>query len=99
MIFSNETKIGRFQYGGCAWCWVRDRESQLQARHVSQTVKHGGGAIFVWGSMTSHGMGYICNVEGNTTQDLYLSILQDEVMKIIEWYRFNPFCVIFQHDN
>ena len=30
---------------------------------------------------------------------MYLSILQDGVMKTIEWYRFNPLCVIFKHYN
>jgi hypothetical protein len=77
---------------------VRDGESQLQAHHVSQTFKHGGGANFVWGCMTSSGMGYMCKIEGKMTQTLYLSILQDWVMKTIEWYHFNPY-VIFQHDN
>ena len=35
---------------------------------------------------------------GKMTQALFLDILQDGVMKTIEWYYFNP-CVIFQHDN
>ena len=29
-----------------------DGESQLQAPQVSHAIKHGGGAIFVWGCMT-----------------------------------------------
>ena len=29
-------------------------------------------------------MGYMCKIEGKMTQGLYLSILQDGVMKIIE---------------
>ena len=99
VIFSDETKINRFQSDGRAWCWVRDEESHLQARHVSQTVKHGGGAIFVWGCMTSSGMGYMCKIEGKMKQDLYLRILQDELMDTIKLYHFNPFHVIFQHDN
>ena len=24
VIFTNETKINRFYFNGCAWCWVRD---------------------------------------------------------------------------
>jgi hypothetical protein len=50
------------------------------------------------GCVTSSVMGYMCKIEGKITQALYLSILQDGVMKIIEWYRFNP-CVIFQYNN
>ena len=98
-IFSDETKSDQFQSNGYAWCWVRDGESQLQAHHVGQTLKHGGGAIYVWGYMTSLGMGYMCQVEGKMTQTPYLSILQDGVMKTIECYHFNPSRVILQHDN
>ena len=54
----------------------------------------------VLGYMTSRGMGCMCKIKGKMTQDaMYLSILQDEVMKTIEWYCFNHSCVIFQHDN
>jgi hypothetical protein len=66
---------------------------------VNQIIKDGGGVVLVWGCMTSCGMGYMCNIEGKMTQGLYLSILQDEVMKTIEWHCFNPSWVIFQHDN
>ena len=41
---------------------VRDGVSQLQAHHASQTLQHRGGAIFVWGCMTSCGMG---SLQGN----------------------------------
>ena len=36
---------------------------------------------------------------GEDDTSLYLSIFQDGVMKIHEWYHFNPSHVIFQHDN
>ena len=97
--FSDEAKTNRFESDGRAWCWVKDGEFQFQTHHVSQTIKHGGGVIFVWSCMTSHGMGYMRKIKGKMTQALYLSILQDEVMKTIEWYYFNPSCVIFQQDN
>ena len=76
-----------------------DRESLLKAHHMSRTIKYEGGAMFVRGCMTCRGMGYMCKIEGKMTQALYLSILQDEVMKTIEWYHFNSSCVIFQHVN
>ena len=99
VIFSDETKMHWFQYDGRAWCWVRNGESQLQARHVSQTIKHGGGAILCGVGMTSRGMDYMCKIKRKMTHALYLSTSQDGVMKTIELYRFNPSCVIFQHDN
>ena len=78
---------------------MRDGESQSQTYHVSKIIKHGGGAVFVWGCVTSCGMGSVCKIEEKVTQALYLSILQDGVMKTIEWLCFKPCCVIFQHDN
>jgi hypothetical protein len=90
VILHDETEINRFQFEGHAWCSMRDGESSLQAHHVNQIIKDGGGVVLVWGCMTSRGMGYMCNIQGKMTQGLYLSILQDEVMKTIEWHCFNP---------
>ena len=52
----------------------------------------------MWGCMTSHGKGYICKIERKMTQAFYLIILQNGVMKTIEWYHFDHSRVIFQHD-
>ena len=60
VIFSDESKINRFKSDVHARCRVTNGRSQLQAHHMGQIVKHGGGAIFVWGCMTSLGMGYTC---------------------------------------
>ena len=49
----------------------------------------------MWGCMTSRGMSCMHKIEGEMTQGMYLSILQDRVMKRIEWYRFNPSLVIY----
>jgi hypothetical protein len=57
VTFKDETKINQFQFDGCAWCWVRDGILQLHTHHASWIVKHAGGAIFVWGCMTSFCMG------------------------------------------
>ena len=35
VIFSDHTKINRFQFDGYTWCWVRDDEFILQTHHVS----------------------------------------------------------------
>ena len=42
---------------------------------------------------------YICKIEGKMTQGLYISILQDGVIKTIKWYRFNPSRVVSHYDN
>ena len=55
---------------------VMFEESQLQAYRVNHIIKHGGGAIFVWGCIDfpRHGLHV---QEGKMTQAPYLSILQD----------------------
>lgn len=45
------------------WCWGRDPH-ELSTRIVTETVKHGGEGIMVWGSMTSHGHGSVYKIEG-----------------------------------
>ena len=84
MSFGDETKINRFHTDDGTWCWARNGESQFQPHHVSHTIKHEGGVVFVWGCMTSGGMGYMCKIKGKMTPTLYLSIPQDGVRKIIE---------------
>jgi transposase len=98
VIWSDETKINRFCSDGRSWCWVRDGESR-QTRNVKQTVKHGGGSIMVWECMTSEGVGFLCRIADTMDQHLYKSILEDELLRTIEWYSMDTDKVIFQHDN
>ena len=52
-------------------------------------------SMFVWGHMTSRGVGYMCNIEGEMTQAMYLSIPQDGIMMTIESHYFNPSHAVF----
>ena len=56
MIFSDETKINRFDLDGKSRCWIEDEEC-VGPQHVHQLVKHGGGLVMVWGCMTVFGLG------------------------------------------
>lgn len=98
VIWSDETKINRFGSDGRSRCWIHDGEG-IQDRRVQQTVKHGGGSIMVWGCMTYHGTGYLCKLCGKMDQQLYRSILEDELSKTIEYYEMKADKVVFQHDN
>jgi len=98
VIWSDETKINRFCSDGRSWCWIRDGESR-QPHHVKQTVKHGGGSLMIWGCMTAHGTGFMCKIEGTMDQHLYKQILEDELLRTIEWYDMNIEQLIFQQDN
>jgi transposase len=98
VIWSDESKINRFNSDGRQWCWIRS-PSTLQEAQVKGTVKHGGGSVMVWGCITSMGPGYLCKVQGNMDQSLYKQILEDELVNTMQWYQMSPSSVIFQHDN
>jgi len=98
VIFSDESKINRFNSDGRSWCWFRN-PGELNERTVKQNLKFGGGGIMVWGCMTSKGVGYLCKIEGNMDQGLYKSILEDDLMKTLEYYDLEESTTIFQHDN
>ncbi len=98
VIFSDESKINRFNSDGRSWCWYRD-VNQIEDRTVNITYKHGGGGVMVWGCLTSKGVGYLCRIEGTMDQHLYKSILEDDLMNTLEFYNLNKEEVIFQHDN
>jgi transposase len=98
VIWSDETKINRFNSDGQAWCWTRDSDS-LQPHHVKQTVKHGGGSLMIWGCMTVNGPGNMVKITGKMDQHLYREILSDDLNQTIAHYRMKPARVIFQHNN
>lgn len=98
VIFSDETKINRFGSDGQRWTWYRDGES-LQPRNVTETTKHGGGHIMIWGCITSSGIGYMCDIEGIMDQHLYKEILENELADTIDFYELDPEKLTFQHDN
>lgn len=98
VIWSDETKINRFCSDGYSWCWVNDT-SNLQEHQISQTVKHGGGSIMIWGCMTACGLGYMQQIEGTLNQDKYIEILEDCLLKTIRLYKLKSKDIIFQQDN
>lgn len=102
VVWSDETKINRFNSDGRVWAWIRSGES-LQPKHVKLTVKHGGGSIMLWSAITAVGTGWMCKIDGNMDKTLYKEILQDELDKTIEdacgKLGLKRHQMIFQHDN
>ena len=98
VIFSDETKINLFGSDGKKWCWKK-RGKSLEKRLITQTVKHGGGKIIVWGCMTAAGVGFATRIIGNMDSELYQSILGGELKETINWYKMKKSEVTFQHDN
>lgn len=59
VVWSDETKINRFNSDGRIWTWIRDGET-LQPKHIKGTYKHNGGGIILWSAITYAGTGWMC---------------------------------------
>jgi len=97
-VFSDETKINRFNSDGLSWCWVPEK-SGLSSARVSPTLKHGGGSIMMWGCITHKGPGFACRIEGTMDQYLYRSILEDELLQTLDHYEMEYSQIFFMYDN
>ena len=53
----------------------------------------------LWGCMCWDGIGYSCKIDGRMDGDLYIEILEDELMKSIDYHGKTPSDIIFQQDN
>jgi len=98
VIWSDETKINRLGSDGRKWVWKKAGEG-LSDRLVEGTVKFGGGSLMVWGCMFWDGPGYACKIDGRMDGDLYVKIMEEDLMASIEYYGTSPEHVIFQQDN
>ncbi|KAG1445021.1 hypothetical protein G6F55_012115 [Rhizopus delemar] len=102
VIWSDETKINRFNSDRCTWAWIRSGES-LKSHHVKIAVKHGGCNNMLWSAITYAGVGWICKINGNMDKALYKEILEGKLERTIEYgvdkLGFERHQVICQHDN
>ena len=53
----------------------------------------------LWRCMCWDGIGYSCKIDGRMDGDLYIEILEDELMKSIDYHGKTPSDIIFQQDN
>jgi transposase len=102
VVWTDETKINRFNSDGRQWTWIRCNE-ELQNHHCKLTVKHGGGSIMLWSAITYAGVGWICRISGNMDKTLYKEILQDDLEQTINYtcgkLGLRRDQIIFQQDN
>ncbi|KAG1324471.1 hypothetical protein G6F63_012574 [Rhizopus arrhizus] len=97
VIFSDETKVNRIGSDGLQWTWTNgDKLKVFQVQHI---IKHGGGSLILWGCLTWYGVGYLSNIKGSVNSDFYIGILEDELMKTIDWYDLQNEDIVFQQDN
>ena len=83
VMFSDETKINRFNADGRSWCWVNDKEN-VPNRAVKQTAKHGGGSVMLWSCMTVRGLGDLQRVEGRMNAKDYIAVLHGDLYLSLE---------------
>ncbi|CEJ04177.1 hypothetical protein RMCBS344292_18144 [Rhizopus microsporus] len=99
VIFSDESKTNVWGSDGIKYYWSLST-SELQPHHVIPTVKHGGGSLMVWGCMTAHGIGYICEVyNGRMNVEDYIRILDGDLTDTLNYYNLCNEDLIFQYDN
>lgn len=105
VIWSDESKINRISSDGIRYVWVEsDNEPKVNAadidpKLVMPTVKHGGGSIMVWGCMTWDGPGYLARIDSTLDSELYIRILEEDLLNTVDWYNIDPEQYIFQQDN
>ena len=98
VVWSDETKINRLGSDGRLWVWKMPGES-LNPRLIQPTVKYGGGSVMLWECFTWNGTGQACKIDGKMDADLYVRILEEDLMGSLEEWGKAVGDVIFQQDN
>lgn len=97
VLWSDETKINLFGSDGITRIW-RKSGDRLKKKNLLPTVKHGGGSIMVWGCFNHKGVGNLHVIEGIMTKEVYLDLLQTNLIASKKKLRLkNDF--IFQQDG
>lgn len=97
VIWSDETKINRFQSDGKEYYWHRPHE-KLRKHQVKQTMKHGGGSLMVWGCFTWWNVGPLVKINGIMKKEHYLHILETNLPDFVDESAY-PEEVTFQQDG
>jgi hypothetical protein len=83
VVFSDETKINRFNADRRSWYWVNDKESLLDCV-VKQTIKHGRGSVMLWNCMASRGLRDLQRVEERFNAKDYIALLHGDLYLSLE---------------
>ena len=78
VIFSDESKFNIFGSDGQNYL-LRKLNTELEIRHLHQTVKHEGGSVMVWGCMTANGTGKLIFIDGIFDKCKYSNILKNNL--------------------
>ena len=94
--FSDESKFNVFGSDGRQFVRRRIGE-RLSPKCVKKTVKHGGGSVMVWGSISTEGTGPLVRLHGKINSSAYKSILSKYAVPYMRACDAQP--AIFMQDN
>jgi transposase len=98
VMWSDDTKINCLGSDGQQWVWIRPGQ-ELSDAAIQPTAHSGGGSIQIWGCFCWDGPGYATKIEDTVTKEVYVEILEDELMQTLEYYGKEVEDIIFQQDN
>ena len=78
VIFSDESKFNIFGSDGQNYAWKKPN-TELEIRHLHQTVKHGRRSVMVWECMAVSGTGNLIFIDGILDKCKYLNILKNNL--------------------
>lgn len=99
VMFSDEVLFTRVSTSGREFYYKRPGDQTIRPHHTRRTVQGGGGKIFIWGCITSYGVGDLCWLPGTINSSAYINILDDYVLASRDWNDMDPGTFIFQQDN
>lgn len=98
VLWSDESRMNRLGSNGKQWAWKKPAEG-LTACLTKPTAQAGGGFFMVWGCFGWDGVGYLTKLSVNMTKEVYVEVLEYELMNTLEYYGLEVDDIIFQHDN
>jgi len=98
VVWSDETKINRLGSDGKEYVWIRHGQER-NSQHYKGTTKFGGGSLILWGCMTAEGVGFATRIDGGLDAELYVGILEDELVRSLVYYGLEIENIVFQQDN
>ena len=77
----------------------RRSHEKFYSQCLQPTVKHSGGTVMVWGCISYYGMGNLVVLEGRVNKDMYLKVIQENIVPSANAMNFPNGKFIYQEDN
>lgn len=98
VLFSDETKMNVCGSDGIRYTWKK-RGAVDREHNIEKTRRFGGGSVMVWGVFGFSGVGNACRIEHGLDANLYLEILNEDLLGSLPWCLADEEGWMFQQDN